>query len=55
MPLLALYQKAFLTKNSLENFWSSRRYDMVISPFWSHQKAFLTKSTYCFLSEATVF
>ena len=55
MPLLALYQKAFLTKNSLENFWSSRRYDMVISPFWSHQKAFLTKSTHCFLSEATVF
>jgi len=55
IPLLALYQKAFLTKNSLENFWSSRRYDMVISPFWSHQKAFLTKSTYCFLSEATVF
>ena len=55
MPLWALYQKAFLTKNSLENFWSSRRYDLVISPFWSHQNAFLTKSIHCFLSETTVF
>ena len=48
IAFFALCQKGTLTKNSLENFLSSRLFDTVISPFWSHEKAFLTKSTHCF-------
>ena len=34
-------QKGLFSKNSLENFWSERHFDLIISPRWQGQSAVL--------------
>ena len=48
-------QKAFLTKNSLENFSSERLSDAVKPPFWPYQTTFFITRSHCFVSEGAGF
>lgn len=54
-PFFCSCQSAFLMKNSLENFPSSRWFHHIKVPFWPTQKAFLTSSSHCFVDFIPLF